>query len=302
MSGDRAASGPAGEGSTKQATRASREAPTWRPFVTPERLGEVISTNSLLCARAAAGAPEGTVLFAERQVAGRGRLGRRWLDHPGGSILCSVLFRPSWPLERFHLASTTVALAAVEAVAGVCHVTCWCKWPNDLVSADGRKVAGILAETVPASSAVVVGVGVNCNWPEVFPERDDPDAAEVARRAVSIDRLSGGPVDREAVARAMLAGIARRWQQLGPGAALPDPEAERDLMAQYRRRCSTLGSLVDVGRTGEHVTGTALDVDDSGRLVVATPLGTRVFATGDVVHLRTAKSPGSRDAGSGATD
>src|SRR5579875_1841362 len=82
----------------------------WRPFRTPVRLEEIGSTNTELVARARAGAPEGTVLLAERQTAGRGRLGRRWLDHPGGSVLCSVLFRPAWPTDRLFLAGWVVAL------------------------------------------------------------------------------------------------------------------------------------------------------------------------------------------------
>src|SRR5579875_3157458 len=115
----------------------------WRPFRSPVLLEEIGSTNTELVARARAGAPEGTVLLAERQTAGRGRLGRRWLGHPGGSVLCSVLLRPAWPPERWHLAGWALMCSARDAVAEVTGVRLSGKWPNDLLAPDGRKVAGV---------------------------------------------------------------------------------------------------------------------------------------------------------------
>jgi BirA family biotin operon repressor/biotin-[acetyl-CoA-carboxylase] ligase len=273
------------EGSTTQATRAPGGAYQWRPFVAPERLDEIDSTNSELARRAAAGAPEGTVLLAERQTAGRGRLGRRWLDHPGGSILCSVLLRPAWTPERWHLAGWALMCSARDAVAEVTGVMLAGKWPNDLLAADGRKVAGVLAEAVPGGG-LVVGIGLNCNWPDRFPPEGEPGAAEVAARAISLDRLAGGPVPRDAIAQRMLERLGAEWAALRPQAPAPDEEAVRSLASRYRAACGTIGEQVSVELPGEQVVGTALDVDDLGRLLVDVGACLRTVDSGDVVHLR----------------
>jgi BirA family biotin operon repressor/biotin-[acetyl-CoA-carboxylase] ligase len=244
-------------------------------------VGETGSTNADLLALAGAGAPEGTVVLAERQSAGRGRLGRRWLDAPGGSVLCSALFRPRGPRDEWHLAGWIVALAAADAATAVAGVECFCKWPNDLLAGDEeRKVAGVLAEVGPgADPALVVGIGVNCNWPAGFPPAGEPEAAEVAARAVSLDRLAGRPVDRDALAAELLRNIARRyrsWHEVD----------RRALQREYRERCSTIGRLVRVQLADEVLTGRVLDVDDAGRLCVDVGACVRVVDAGDVVHLR----------------
>jgi BirA family biotin operon repressor/biotin-[acetyl-CoA-carboxylase] ligase len=244
------------------------------------------STNSELAARAAAGAPEGTVLLADRQTAGRGRLGRRWVDHPGGSVLCSILFRPAWAAERWHLAGWVVALAAIDAVREETGVECRCKWPNDLLAPDGKKLAGVLAEVNPPTHALVVGIGINCNWPEEFPAPGQPDAQEIAARATSLDRITGRRVDRDALAEAMLRHVARRWPPLDPSARVPDARAAAALAREYRVACSTIGSLVNVELPSEQVSGRALDIDDGGRLLVDVGSCIRTIETGDVVHLR----------------
>ena len=271
-----------GEGSSEQATRAPATDRSWRPFVTPERLTETGSTNADLLEMAAAGAPEGTVVLADTQSAGRGRLGRRWVGAPGGSVLCSILFRPAMAVERYFLAGWTVALAASEACLEVAGVECSCKWPNDLLAGDdGRKLAGVLSE-VGEAGALVVGIGLNCALPAV--PAGDPVPPELAS-ATSLERLAGRPVDRDAVAAAMLEAVARRWAPLKPAgpAAL---HAEEALRSEYRLSCSTIGQLVRVELAGEVFTGRALDVDDDGRLLVDVGSCIRTVGAGDVVHVR----------------
>ncbi|MGO9558596.1 MAG: biotin--[acetyl-CoA-carboxylase] ligase [Acidimicrobiales bacterium] len=287
----------AGEGSIEQATRALGGPLPWRPFTSPERVGEIGSTNAELLLRAAAGAPEGTVLLADRQSAGRGRLDRRWLDHPGGSVLCSILFRPRWPLESWFLAGWVVALSAIEACSEVAGVDCNCKWPNDLIAgSEHRKVAGLLAETA-LPSALVAGIGINCNWPDGFPPDGSPDAVEIAARATSLDRLAGRAVDRDAVADRMLAAVARRWEALSCAstkrAGAPDAATTASLRSEYRTRCATIGEVVRVTLAGEEVIGRALDVDDHGRLLVDVGACIRVVDTGDVIHVRSGGTAGA---------
>jgi len=279
------------EGSGEQATRAQvgRIEP-WRPI----RVDETDSTNRYLADLARSGAaPHGTVVLAERQTAGRGRLGRRWVDAPGGSVLCSVLFRWRLPLERWHLAGWVVALAAADAATAVAGVEATCKWPNDLVIGT-RKVAGVLAEVVQLPErdepgALVVGVGVNCNWPEGWPPAGDPDGEAIAASATSLDRAAGRLVDRDEVVARLLEGIAGRAAILVAAEAVADrgaTHAARELGSEYRRRCSTIGAQVSVELPGERFVGMALDVNDEGHLLVDVGSCVRTVTAGDVVHLR----------------
>ncbi|MEA3018492.1 MAG: BirA family transcriptional regulator, partial [Actinomycetota bacterium] len=137
---------------------------------------ETGSTNADLLALARDGAPEGIVLVADHQTAGRGRAGRSWVAPPGSSLLLSVLVRP--PASVAGLSSMAIALAAADAVGDLAGFRPRLKWPNDLVwpgdgTAPDRKLAGILAEAHWPSEhevAVVVGIGVNVNWPADLPE------------------------------------------------------------------------------------------------------------------------------------
>jgi BirA family biotin operon repressor/biotin-[acetyl-CoA-carboxylase] ligase len=226
-----------------------------------------------------------------------------------------VLFRPALPLQSWHLLTWLVALAARDACADAAAVELTCKWPNDLQAGE-RKVAGILAEVVsqtgdalspgasqpgasqpgasqpgaslPADSqpgtsrpALVVGIGINCNWPADWPPSDHPDAAELTARAASLNRISGLPVDRDAVAERLLDRIVQRY-----GALTRSPAGPRSLAAEYRRNLATIGTVVRVELSDESFIGRALDVDDSGHLLVDVGACIRTVAAGDVVHLR----------------
>src|ERR1700733_5245320 len=124
------------------------------------------STNSYLLEQAADGAFEGLVAVADHQWAGRGRLDRRWESPPGSSLLTSILFRPTFDPSELHLCTAAVALAAAEACRRVAGVGAVIKWPNDLLVGDA-KLAGVLAEVEfeSTSCAVVVGLGLNVDWP-----------------------------------------------------------------------------------------------------------------------------------------
>jgi BirA family transcriptional regulator, biotin operon repressor / biotin---[acetyl-CoA-carboxylase] ligase len=242
-----------------------------------EVLPETDSTNTRLLARAREGAAEGLVLVADHQTAGRGRLDRTWEAPPGASLLVSVLLRPRLPLERAHLVTIAAALAAAEACEEVAGVTPSLKWPNDLVveGAGGtRKLAGLLAESLVEGGrlqALVVGMGLNVDWPE---ER-------LPAGAVALSGVTDRPVDRDAVLGAWLPRFDDRYRGL----------PERDGLDDYRRRCATLGRAVRVETSGEVVEGEAVDVTPEGHLAVDTGGGRRTFAVGDVVHLRPAGSP-----------
>ena len=236
---------------------------------------EIDSTNRWVLEQARAGAPEGLVGVADHQTAGRGRLGRAWTAPPGASLLASVLLRPRLPPESLHLVTAAVALAASDACRAGCGVEPALKWPNDLLVGD-RKLAGVLAEADLGSAggpAVVVGIGINVNWPDPLPH-------ELEATATSLDRVAGRPVDREALLVDLLAGLEGRYAGLGS-------EAGRAALAsEYRARCSTIGRAVRVELADESFTGTAADVNDAGQLLVTTDVCLRTVSAGDVVHLR----------------
>jgi BirA family biotin operon repressor/biotin-[acetyl-CoA-carboxylase] ligase len=259
-------------------------------FADVRRFESIDSTNRYLLEEARAGAHEGVVAVADYQTAGRGRLGRSWEAPAGANLLLSVLLRPAIGASERHLATTTVALAALDAIGVVdpgAPTAVSIKWPNDLVDRSGRKLAGILAESdlVAASAAeglappVVVGIGINVNWPAI--DADLP--AELAGLAVSLSQLMGAHVDREALLGALLSALEPR------AAALDSVVGRARLAEELASRCSTIGTRVRVDLPDGSFEGTATGISPDGHLVVATDESIRIVVAGDVVHVR----PGS---------
>ncbi|MCU1374797.1 MAG: birA, biotin-(acetyl-CoA-carboxylase) ligase [Actinomycetia bacterium] len=237
-----------------------------------EILDEIDSTNAELRRRAAAGAPAGLVLVARHQTAGRGRRDRSWEAPPGSSLLVSVLLRPTLEVEDLHLCTVTAGLAALRACAAEGEVGASLKWPNDVVvdGPDGaRKLAGLLAESVVEGNrvaALVVGMGLNVNWP-----------AEVPGGGVALNQLLGRAVDGD--------GLLRRWVEAFGSlvAGLATAEGRDQVRDAHRAACSTIGRRVRVEATGGPVEGVAEAIDHAGHLVLSDG---RTFAVGDVVHVR----------------
>jgi BirA family biotin operon repressor/biotin-[acetyl-CoA-carboxylase] ligase len=246
----------------------ARLAPT--RFAEVVKLSETTSTNSVALERANAGAPDGLVVVADYQSAGRGRFERKWESPPGKSLLFSVLLRPGahgLPVAQRHLAVAAVSLALAEATKVVAGVEVELKWPNDLLSRD-RKLAGVLAESA-ADGGLVVGAGVNVDW-----------APEQA--ATYLSAVAGRPVDRAELLVEALLGLDRlygRWDQV----------SER-----YRQTCATVGRQVTVLLAAgvPPLDGKAVAIDEHGRLVVRDGDGALVtVAAGDVTHLKPGKAP-----------
>jgi BirA family transcriptional regulator, biotin operon repressor / biotin---[acetyl-CoA-carboxylase] ligase len=237
------------------------------------RLDSIDSTNDWALAAAREGAPDRTVVLAEFQQRGRGRLDRRWEAPVHSALLCTVLLRPVLAVEDRHLCAVAVGLAALEACATSADLDVGLKWPNDLVVVD-RKLGGILAETDgreddDGTTAVVVGLGLNVSWP------GPPEA-----NGISLQVASGRTVTRDELLDAYLDALDARDRDLR------SPHGRAELVGAYRRSLVTLGRRVRVQLHDADVVGVAEDVNEQGHLVVRTELGTRACATGDVVHLR----------------
>ncbi|HEV7824339.1 MAG TPA: biotin--[acetyl-CoA-carboxylase] ligase [Mycobacteriales bacterium] len=235
------------------------------------------STNADLAAAARAGAPEGSVLVAESQDAGRGREGRVWVSPPRAGLTFSVLLRPDGvPPARWGWLSLLAGVALTRAVGRLAEVDAWLKWPNDLLLGPQRKKgAGLLAEV--SGGGVVLGIGLNVTTA----------AAELPREDATSLLLEGAAcTDRVPLLTAVLRELARdygKWRD-----AEGDPEAS-GLRRVYAESCDTIGRDVRVLLPGDAVlAGEAVGVDRDGRLQVS-PLGGGdlvAVAAGDVVHVR----------------
>ena len=187
----------------------------WARVDVVDRVG---STNAALLASAASGAPDRSVLVAEHQDAGRGRLGRDWVSPPGTGVTVSVLLRPDVPPDRYGWLPLLAGLAVRDAVRELVPAQVCLKWPNDLLLGDEqRKAGGILAEATsgPDGTAVVLGIGLNVSGgPGALPAN-----------ATSLHAEGAQAVDRTKVLVAVLTRLAEResaWRAAGG-----DPDAHR---------------------------------------------------------------------------
>ena len=267
-------------------------------------LPEVDSTNTALLAAAEDGAPHGSVVIAESQTAGKGRLGRSWVAPPRSGLFLSILLRPEVPPARWGWLPLLAGVAARSAIARSAELDVALKWPNDLILAEptgaesdsagadsaepdratdsgygvGRKLGGILTEQGGTASQpyAVIGIGIN-----VTLRADELPAPH----ATSLLLAGAKATDRDTILRALLRSFGSwyvDWAESGG-------DAEGcGLAAAYRAACATLGRQVRAELPGGGaVSGQAIDLDQDGRLIVrdaggaSTPIG-----AGDVVHLR----------------
>ncbi|MFG1914199.1 biotin--[acetyl-CoA-carboxylase] ligase [Micromonospora sp. NPDC048898] len=263
------------------------------PWARLELRTETGSTNADVAEAARAGEPEGLVVVAERQTAGRGRRGRVWQSPPRAGIATSVLLRPgeAVPDRGWLPAAPTgygwlpllAGVALVEAVARLAELDAKLKWPNDLLIGDA-KCAGVLAEAVPGRApdqppAIVLGIGLN-----VTLRAEELPVNPTGLPATSLQLAGAAATDRDPLLRALLRSLAEwygRWRSAGGDAV------SSGLRDAYLAGCATVGREVRVLLPdGDSLTGEATGVDRDGQLVVTTPSGPRTLTAGDVLHLR----------------
>ena len=232
----------------------------------------VDSTNLLAKQMAAQGAPHGTVVLANHQTAGRGRLGRSFHSPDGQGIYMSLLLRPACRSEQLMHLTCAAAVAMCDALEAACSHRPGIKWTNDLVCGK-RKLGGILTELGWSSSGrldyAIVGIGINCSQqPEDFPE-------DIRGIAASASMLAGCAVSPVAVAAAMIQSLYRMDFGL--------LTEKSKLLNRYRTDCVTLGQDVSIlcGDSVRHAR--ALDIDADGGLIVSLPDGSmETIAAGEV--------------------
>jgi BirA family biotin operon repressor/biotin-[acetyl-CoA-carboxylase] ligase len=231
------------------------------------RVAETESTNADVAAAARDGAPEGTVIVADHQTAGRGRLDRTWEAPAGSGLVMSALVRPQeldptlWPWIPL-MAGVAVADAVRDA-----GLEPSLKWPND-VEIDGRKLAGILVERVETTDGPAAVIGIGLNIAMAADQLPVPTATSMS--------LEGADATRDDVLAGALTGLATHYEVLRT-----DPAALREA---YLAACGTVGSTVRLSLPNDAtLTGVATDVDEHGRLIV----DGHPITAGDVVHVRT---------------
>ena len=237
---------------------------------------ETDSTNTLLKAMAREGAAAGTVVVADRQTGGRGRMGRSFLSPGGMGVYLSALIRPDCaPTELMHL-TCAVAVAMCDAVEKAFGFRPGIKWTNDLVVGN-RKLGGILTELGldPQTGRVdhaVLGIGINCGQTEA-----DFDES-IRSMATSVRMVTGQAADRERLIAEMIRALEAMDHVL-----LSSPSA---ILERYRRDCITLGQDVSILRGDEVRHGRALDIDAEGGLVVRYDSGETGTVTSGEVSVR----------------
>lgn len=250
-----------------------------------ELFEQLSSTNQEATSLGQFGVEHGTVVIADRQSAGRGRLARTWFSPGSANVYCSLVIRTTLPAHRLtewlSWLPLITALAAAETIESVTSAPVSLKWPNDLLMS-GRKVGGVLCENIQASPSgpfQVIGLGINVNLkPEEFP-------AELRASATSLWNETHTVVDRNRLIAQFLLEMEQCIEELAG-------HGPQRLALAYQPRCSTVGQNVRASLAdGSELTGYAESISEDGSLRVTTRLGTHQDTTvelraADIVHLR----------------
>jgi BirA family biotin operon repressor/biotin-[acetyl-CoA-carboxylase] ligase len=235
---------------------------------------EVVSTNTLAMEAASQGAPEGTVIIAETQTGGKGRLGRTWIS-PRGNLYLSVILRPQIPTHKAPLITLVGAVAVASAIRKHCSVEAAIKWPNDILIS-GKKVAGLLTEMSAEPDrirhiALGIGVDVNMELQELPPD--------VRMNATTLAVEAGANIDRKMLLQQILQDL-EHWYKIFL-------TSEAEVLKEWEQLNMTTGCRVTVSGMGEIFEGLAQGIDQEGRLKVALDDGTiRIVAAGDVTIVK----------------
>jgi len=239
-------------------------------------LPEVDSTNTYLKRAALEGAADGTVVIADYQTAGRGRMERTFQSPAGKGIYLSVLLRPEFPAERLLRVTALAGVAVCDSVEHVCGVRPGLKWPNDLVL-EKRKLCGILAELITdteGKQCLILGIGINVS------QTGEDFSPDVAKIATSLMQETGKTVSRIELIAALLKELDEMYRAWKSGIL-------SGYLERYRHDCVNLGKRVQlIGQEGYRRTVIAVGIDDSFGLVVCDEAGNRQTIRSGEVSVR----------------
>jgi BirA family biotin operon repressor/biotin-[acetyl-CoA-carboxylase] ligase len=237
-------------------------------------VAQTASTNTLAMELASQGAPEGTVVVAETQTAGKGRLGRAWIS-PRGNLYCSIILRPNVPISKAPLITLMGAVATASAIRTACRLPASIKWPNDILLS-ARKAAGLLTELSAEPDRIrhiVLGIGVDVNM-----ELEELPAA-IRDITTTLSREAGKKIDRIALLREMLRSLEHWYGEF--------IRNDRAVLKEWEALNVTTGNRVAVSGAGESLEGLAQGIDNEGRLLIKSDDGVvRTVAAGDVTLLK----------------
>lgn len=238
------------------------------PLLTTKEIGrnikvfsETDSTNTAAKKLASERAPHGTVVIAEKQTAGRGRMGRSFESPSGTGIYMSLVLYPDYGLECAPLITSAAACAAAEAIEEVCGCSVGIKWVNDLYL-NGRKICGILTEAslgleMKTLDHAVIGIGLNVrSVKDVFGE-------ELGNIATSIEDETDIKADRNILCGAMLNKLEKYLGKV----------EDRSFLDEYRRREILTGNTITANVGRESLKGVAMGIDDNANLIIKLPDG-----------------------------
>jgi BirA family biotin operon repressor/biotin-[acetyl-CoA-carboxylase] ligase len=245
---------------------------------------ELTSTNTLALEVAKNPISQGTVVLADRQTAGRGRLQRSWFSPPGTNIYGSLIFSFNVPFQTMGWIPLMAGVALAQAIEDHAKIGITLKWPNDILIEE-RKVGGILCESFkksPTETCVVIGFGINVNLPEsAFPK-------DLERMATSLQIQSQHPLDRYHLLKSIVTTLEQGWEAL----ITHGPQAYQ---LAYSSRCSTLGKQIQVQfPDGSELEGMAQSIGEQGQLqMIPAPSDSKEQSArildvhaGDIRHIR----------------
>lgn len=228
------------------------------------------STNTFAKTLSEQKGPHGTLIIADEQTAGRGRLQRNWISTKGKNLLFTLIFYPEFGIEKISLLPFVGSLAVTDAIETVTGLSATCKWPNDVLI-NGKKVCGMLLESSAGNShggKVILGIGVNVNQEE-FPD-------ELLHKASSLKNESGIEIDRVHLLASIVEELENRYDQL---AHFPSQR----LLSDWKMKALLFGKKITVLESEFSYGATAIDVAEDGSLIIQTEDGKKknIFA-GDV--------------------
>jgi BirA family biotin operon repressor/biotin-[acetyl-CoA-carboxylase] ligase len=241
------------------------------PFFDLEVIERTDSTNTLLVQRAAGGAPHGTVIAAEWQEHGRGRMGRTWHAGPCGAVTFSLLWRFTQGAGALAGLSLAAGVALIRALKALGVADAGLKWPNDVIW-HKRKLAGLLIEMhgdTLGPSAAVIGIGLNVRLSEALQARIDQPAAD-------LESACGGPVDRSMLLARLLIELRRTLEAFGEHGFAP---FRNEWQRSHAYQDKPVRIMLPGGRREQ---GRAAGVAEDGALLIETAAGTRRYHSGEI--------------------